>query len=206
MSWEVTELQPQKRKKNRFNIITDEGYLLSLSAETIVKHHIRAGMILEEELLEKLRQEDTRKYAKELAADYLGYAPRTRSQVRSHLLRKGIDAESAEAALATMEEYGYIDDAAYAREFARCYSAKLGAAAIRSKLMEKGISREVIDASVEFSREAEREAAAGLVAKLREKYDSLPKEKRRQRIYQALLRKGFSYGDAAELLRDGEDE
>ena len=72
--------------------------------------------------------------------------------------------------------------------------------------MEKGISREVIDASVEFSREAEREAAAGLVAKLREKYDSLPKEKRRQRIYQALLRKGFSYGDAAELLRNGEDE
>lgn len=134
------------------------------------------------------------------------YAPRTRLQVRSHLLRKGIDAESAEAALATMEEYGYIDDAAYAREFARCYSAKLGAAAIRSKLMEKGISREVIDASVEFSREAEREAAAGLVAKLREKYDGLPKEKRRQRIYQALLRKGFSYGDAAELLRNGEDE
>ena len=56
MSWEVTELQPQKRKKNRFNIITDEGYLRSLSAETIVKHHIRAGMILEEELLEKLRE------------------------------------------------------------------------------------------------------------------------------------------------------
>ena len=38
--------------------ITDEGYLLSLSAETIVKHHIRAGMILEEELLEKLRQKN----------------------------------------------------------------------------------------------------------------------------------------------------
>ena len=98
------------------------------------------------------------------------------------------------------------EDRSHAREFARCYSAKLGAAAIRSKLMEKGISREVIDASVEFSREAEREAAAGLVAKLREKYAGVPEEKRRQRIYQALLRKGFSYGDAAELLRNGEDE
>ena len=99
MSWEVTELQPQKRKRNRFNIITDEGYLLSLSAETIVKAPYPGGMIaLEEELLEKLRQGGYPQICQGAGGGLSGYAPPDALQVQPSSAQ-GIDAESAEAAL-----------------------------------------------------------------------------------------------------------
>lgn len=204
-SFEVKELRPQKRAKDRYNVLAEEGFLLSLSAETIVAHHIRVGSVLDAETLEQLRREDTVKYAKELAADYLGYAPRTQRQLEQHLARKGIDEASIAAAVATCKEYGYIDDAAYARQMAEQYQGSLGERAIREKMRQRGLGREAVAAAV-FSPEAQQQAARSLAEKLRKKYAELPADKRRQRIYAALIRKGFSYEEAAELSRGGEAE
>ncbi|MBQ9942665.1 MAG: RecX family transcriptional regulator [Christensenellaceae bacterium] len=205
MNWEVVDIQPQKRKKDRFNIITDEGYLLSLSAETIVKHRIKKGTVVDEARLEQLRQEDNVKYAKELAANYLGYAPRTRAQVEKHLAGKGLDEKSIAAAVETCREYGYIDDEDYARQMAKSYSTKLGKRAIVEKMRQRGLEEAVI-AGVEFSGEEQEKAAAELAEKLHAKYAGLPELKRRQRIYGALIRKGFSYEEAARLSRGGGEE
>jgi len=204
MSREILEILPQKRRKDRFNILDEEGFMLSLSAETIARHHIRPGMVLGEELLETLRAEDTVCYAKELSAAYLAYAPRTKAQLRKHLLAKGIDPVSAETAIGSMEEYGYIDDGAYAEEFAKSASKKMGAAAIRAKLLEKGVSREIVEERAAPSPEEQREAAAVLIAKLRQKLADLPEHTRRRRIYGTLMRRGFLYEDVKDLL--GEEE
>ena len=61
----ITEISQQRRRQDRYNLYCDEGFIMSLSDETIVKNGIKKGMELEGELIERLRREDTFKYAKE---------------------------------------------------------------------------------------------------------------------------------------------
>lgn len=176
---EIQEISPQKRKKDRYNIYTDDGFLMSLSAETIVREKLKEGSVLSDETIARLKEEDTYVYAKELAANYLSYSPRTKKRLTDYLTGKGIDRQTAERAAELMERYGYIDDGAYAREMIRCYSSKLGKRAIRNKLLQNGVESALADAALEqLPEEDERESAQRLVEKLREKYKDLPPRSR----------------------------
>lgn len=204
---QIREIAPQKRNKNRYNISDEDGFLTSLSVETVLRYHLKEGMQVSDELLEEMKREDTVKYAKEIGVAYVAYAPRTRRQVEQHLAKKGIDAQSIAQAVETLERYSYLDDAAYVREFVRSYGEKLGAGAMRQKLMERGVERQVIEENMELSREGQQAAALALAQKLCRKYADQPEQKRRQKMFAALARRGFSYDDIRAVLGElGEEE
>ena len=96
---------------------------------------------------------------------YVAYAPRSSSQVRKRLQQKGVDEQSINCALETMRRYGYIDDAAYIREFVRSYSAKLGEQAIRQKLLQNGVAGSLIDEVLELPEQTQLEAARACLRK-----------------------------------------
>lgn len=202
----LREIALQKRNKNRYNLSDDDGFLTSLSVETVLRHHLKEGMELSEELLEQMKREDTVKYAKELAVAYIAYTPRTRRQLEQQLAKKGIDVQSVAEAVATMEKYSYLDDAAYVREFARSYGKRLGAGAIRQKLLERGVERSVIEENLELDAQSQRAAAEALAEKLRRKYAADSAQKRRQKMYAALTRRGFSYDDIRAVVERAEGE
>ena len=204
---QIREIAPQKRNKNRYNISDEDGFLTSLSVETVLRYHLKEGMQVSDELMEEMKREDTVKYAKEIGVAYVAYAPRTRRQVEQHLAKKGIDAQSIAQAVETLERYSYLDDAAYVREFVRSYGEKLGAGAMRQKLMERGVERQVIEENMELSQEGQQAAALALAQKLRRKYADQPEQKRRQKMFAALARRGFSYDDIRAVLGElGEEE
>ena len=201
----LRQIAPQKRNKNRYNLSDDDGFLTSLSVETVLRYHLKEGMELSQELLEEMKQEDTVKYAKELGMAYVAYAPRTRRQLEQHLEKKGIDRQSIAKAVATMEKYAYLDDAAYVREFVRCYGERLGVGAIRQKLAERGVDRQTIEENLSISQQSQRAAAQAVAEKLRRKYASEPEQKRRQKMFAALSRRGFSYDDIRAVVEMGEE-
>lgn len=61
------------------------------------------------------------------------------------------------------------------------------------------------DALEQLPEDEERQNAQKLVEKLREKYKDLPPQKQNQRIYGALMRKGFSYSTFGEFLNQDEE-
>ena len=203
----IRQIAPQKRNKNRYNISDEDGFLTSLSVETVLRYHLKEGMQVSDELLEEMKQEDTVKYAKEIGVAYVAYAPRTKRQLEQHLAKKGIDAHSIAQAVETLEKYSYRDDAAYVREFVRSYGEKLGAGAMRQKLMERGVSRQVIEENLQLSQEGQQAAALALAQKLQRKYADQPEQKRRQKMFAALARRGFSYDDIRAALGElGEED
>ncbi len=203
----IRQIAPQKRNKNRYNISDEDGFLTSLSVETVLRYHLKEGMQVSDELLEEMKQEDTVKYAQEIVVAYVAYAPRTKRQLEQHLAKKGIDAHSIAQAVETLEKYSYLDDAAYVREFVRSYGEKLGAGAMRQKLMERGVSRQVIEENLQLSQEGQQAAALALAQKLQRKYADQPEQKRRQKMFAALARRGFSYDDIRAALGElGEED
>lgn len=198
----IVKVEEQKKNKSRVNLWTEEGFLTSLSLDSIIKYGIKDNCDISEEDIEKYRQEDSVKYAKERAMEYIAYAPRSRKQVRDKLKQKGLDAQSIKEALDTMEEYHYIDDAQYVREFVNVYKNKYGRNTIISKLRQNGVSQECIEEAMEFSEDDEYRLCLDTLETLLGRYDDVGDYKTRQKIYANLVRKGFSF----ELVKKAMNE
>lgn len=187
----ITEIRPQKNSKNRYNIYTEDGFILSLSDETIVKNSVKTGKDISEELLDKLKEEDTFKFAKEVSFKYLTYCPRTEKQLLKKLSSCGVDEQTAMKAAKVMKEYGYINDRAFAEEYAKSYLKKYGSKIVFSRLIAEGVdestAREILDGS------DQTEEIKALMEKYEKKYSSLEPKMRKKKVCEALMRRGFTW-------------
>lgn len=116
----------------------------------------------------------------------LAIRPHSREELGRKLRRRGCADEAVEAVLDRCVEVGYLDDGAYARALVDRRSSSRGSAAIASELAAKGIGRDAVEQALAGREEAEIEAAARLLARLR------PSGADRSRAAAKLQRRGFS--------------
>jgi regulatory protein len=139
--------------------------------------------------------------ALELAYRHLNRRERTVDELRRHLLKHGTGAGTTEAAIQTLVDAGYLDDARYARLFAQDKREldQWGSDRIRRTLLERGVAGELVDAAVaDHGPQREVEQAVLL---LRRRFPHPPRERRdRDRALGMLLRKGYDTELALEAL------
>ena len=106
-----------------------------------------------------------------------------------------------------MEEYGYVNDASYARRYVECYMNKKSMGRIRTELSRKGIDRELAEAAIaecentDERRERERQLIRQLLIK--RNYDPAGKDdKEKQKQYAYLFRRGFKSEDITAVMFD----
>lgn len=201
----ISAVEPQKRKKDRYNIYADGEYVVSLGAEAVVVYGIKPGAEVSEAVLREAAEKDNAAYAFDCAAATLTHGRRTRAELARKLKERGIGEAAIEAALDKLSSYGYVDDAAYAAEYVRSMmeAGKLGRMAVEYKLKEKGvpaaIAREAMEA---YGEDEERDIARRLMGRLAG--DGGVKEERK-RVSAALVRHGFAYGVISSLFSEDED-
>ena len=138
---------------------------------------------------------------------YLGRRDRTVAEVRRHLEAKRCKPAAIDAAIAALEEQGYLDDAGYAQRFAedRRELDGWGAERIARKLAAVGIDGEHIAAACE-TRDREEELDAAL-AILRRRFVVPPETDRdRERALGLLARRGYELELAYDAVRAFERE
>ncbi|MDO8188086.1 regulatory protein RecX [Conexibacter sp. JD483] len=146
--------------------------------------------------------EERLQHALELSFRYLGPRARTELEMRRHLEAKGVEPEAAEAALTSLLDQGYLDDARFAREFTedKRLLEEWGADRIERRLLSLGIApalvREVVG---ERGRGGESEAAQALLARRFPVLEDDPRELRR--AIGVLVRKGYDSELAWDLVR-----
>lgn len=136
------------------------------------------------------------------AAALLEYQNRSCQALFERLLEKGADEQDAAYAVARLRELGYLDDARYGALILRDLVARgYGKARVRQKMREKKIEESVIVTLLE-TYEPDREKLAALAeARLRGK----PIDRRElKRTADALFRRGFSWGEIQDVLREFE--
>ncbi|MBR4079671.1 MAG: RecX family transcriptional regulator [Christensenellaceae bacterium] len=200
----ITSITQQQRRKTRYNIHTDNGFLISLSDESVVRHHLKVGGTISEELLAELREEDSLKYARELAFKYVAYAPRSEQQLLRHLSQKEIDPACASEACRIMKEYGYINDESFAKQYAESYLKKYSPYFVKQRLIAEGISASIAEAAVADADNSDQ--LKELFDKLYKKHEKEEPLKRKKKICDALARRGFSWSEVAPLFRDNDDD
>lgn len=121
----------------------------------------------------------------------------SREELREKLVRREFSSSEIEAALARLENQGYLNDSELAKNLVRHYQKfrRMGLAAIRSHLFRKGISEEAIgEALAEYSSGAEETNLEHLIERRLEAGDS------REKLVRKLMRRGYSAGNIFKAL------
>jgi len=113
-------------------------------------------------------------------------------------------AEVADDVLEMLEKYGYIDDFAFAEDYAqsRVRNKGYGKFRIKHELREKGVDVGIID-NVLSKLEFDEVSAAAI--KLRHKASGKLTEKEKKKYSDYLVRQGFGYDVIKQAFREHED-
>lgn len=188
--------------KTRYKVYVDEQFAFVLYKGELSRFHLEAGSPVEEEMYHKIRKEIVLKRAKLRALHLLNDMSRTEVQLRQKLKTGGYTEDIVDEALAYVKSFGYINDAAYARNFIETRKDKKSRKEIYAQLCQKGLDRDEIDRAFEECYEG-NDAAQAITAILeKKKYDPETADAtEKRRILGYLTRKGFGYEDIRKVLQ-----
>lgn len=193
----ITDVRTTKR--GRVALYVEGEFLLSMHPDVFAVSGLSVGSEVDTESLETLSAEAELKKAKEKALNLLSYKEYTTKQLTDRLKRH-TDEESAEQAVARMEELGLLDDDDYAERFARDLSErkKFGILRIRQEMRQRGLTNEQIEYATSLLRSDPEEKMRELIAR---KYPlAYEDEKVRRRAFSALMRMGYPAAEVRRVL------
>jgi regulatory protein len=201
----ITALEPQTHDDERVSVFLDEEFAFGVHRDVVVKHGLTVGDTLSPEARRAVEQAEAYVQAKQRALNYLAHKPRTEEEVRRKLRREDVADPVIEDVVARLYELDYLDDEAYAEDYARnrFASKKYGPVRIRRELVERGIDRHVAE-TVVSDLFADKDVAAVARTHAEKRWDRLADEddprRRKQKLYRYLRRRGFTSDTIYPLL------
>ncbi|HEX2777886.1 MAG TPA: regulatory protein RecX [Gemmatimonadaceae bacterium] len=202
----ITAIDADPRRAGRFAVLVDGRPLFSLPIDVIERLDLRIGTPVAP-LREQLDREVAALKTYDRAVNMLTARARSARDLERQLVRKGEPAEHAKAAVERLRAAGFLDDAAFARSFARSRSlgAALASRRLRQELARRGVERTVADEAVSEVLEEENvdeQANAERVARKRlRSLEGVDVMTRRRRLYALLARRGYDPDTISKVLR-----
>ena len=175
--------------------------MFSIDEETLLRHHIKEGVTLSFEQLERVRAASDYGRARNKALELLGSREHGETELYRKLCRT-FDEDTSSLVVARMRELDLVDDRRFAAQYARelVDRKNAGKTAVRAKLMEKGVPRDVI---ADVLDELSVDESAALRVLIEKKYkNKLADDKGRKQTIAALARRGFSLRDIRSAMDD----
>lgn len=189
----IERVEASKHKRGRVLVFLEDGACLKITEQELLDFGLRAGDELDKPTLDRLKEAAGVSNVKATAADLIGKRAMSRRDLERKLQEKGASEAEARYAAEWLEAIGAINDADYAALLVRhCAQLGYGPARIRDKLYEKGVPRELWEDALDTLPDQSEDVDRFLRSKLR---GELPDEKEKKRLTDALLRRGFSWGD-----------
>lgn len=196
----ITDIRAQKRHKEWYNIYIDDEFAFSIQDELIVRYNLKIGMEVDQDSLKKMVAENNQKKAFDRALGYLSHNMHTERQVTQYLEGKGFDDKSIDYAIEKLKEYDLVDDMQYAVAWIKnsIVGKPKGKRMLMYELGQKGIPDTIARLALDtMDEDTEKEQAKKLADKYMKKYTSLDDRRRRQKVGQAMARRGFDW----EIIR-----
>ena len=188
----------QQKRKSLTAVVFDDGSELLVDSEIALIENITIGSEIES--IEKIIYKSDFKRAKSRALWYLSRGDLSEKSLFEKLVRGGFSETASRDAVERMKELGLVNDYMYAKRLAD-YLSNTGISnrEIQFKLTQKGIDRDI---ARELSK-SENDEIDKIKYLIEHKYkNKLDGESNIQKVFAALVRKGFSYSDVKAALRD----
>ncbi len=192
-------LSIKRGKKHLDHIILEDGTELVLDSDLSETKKLSPGTDISDP--EALRYESDYIRAKSRALWYLSRSDHSEKALKDKLVTAGFDQRAVEAACLRMIELDLINDERYARRMVEYLSASGSSKReIAYKLSVKGISSDIVR---EILSENEDDESSKVLKLIETKYkNKLSSEKDIEKVFAALMRKGFSYSDVRSALKN----
>lgn len=204
----VAQERVKKHLGARANVFVEGKFSFALSLELVYKHGLKPEMRLDAAQLAALLREDGEAKALVTAANFLGFRPRSKDEIRKRLARDEWSDEVIERVLERLETAKLLDDAQFATNWvgARERSKPRGSRLLQQELRQKGVSKEEIAAALPDA-ESELQNALAALGKLERKLAPYTGRDREQKAIEHLMRRGFSYSTIKTALQhEGEND
>lgn len=187
----ITKIEQQKNKA-RVNIFVDDAFFCGLNKETAIIFKFKVGQEVDENQLTQAIFESETKKAFEKASDYLATRMHSEKELFDKLIKKGYTKDVANKAIEKLEEYHYIDDELFAKQFID-QNKKLSKKMLENKLFAKGVNSSIIKEQLQgIFDEDELNLCISQVQKYIKSKD-MTRENSKEKLYASLLRKGFPF-------------
>jgi regulatory protein len=201
----ITGIVPAPRPAGRFAVLVDGHETAVLTLEAIERLRLAVGGSVAG-LEDQIATEAARLHAYDRALNMLAFRARSSSELARSLQRKGEEKPHVEWAIARLHEQGLLDDAAFARSFARSkvVDGKQSRRRVQQDLARKGVSRTTSDEAIDtvFEEEAvdQRAIVEEAARKKLRSLAGLEPAVQRRRLYGFLARRGYELDDIRSVL------
>lgn len=197
--------ETQKQKKHLTRLVLEDGQEVFLDNDICLNYSLKPETEITEEELTRLRYESEYLRAKSRALWYLDRADRTEKGMYEKLVTAGFDRKASAAVVGRFVEVGLIDDRRFAENFAeKCREANISKREGIRKMLLKGVPYDIAN---EVFSETETDEEEQVRAVIEKKYArKLEQENGVQRVYAALVRKGFSFSAVKNALKKYSEE
>ena len=202
LSHKIISIQPQKRSKNRYNIIFESGDVFGISGDVLISSTLSTGTCLSDEELVKVKIDEVLQKIKEQILHLLSYRARSRFELFTRMSSRGFEKDQVYNVIDELESKGYIDD----KEFSKMYalhlvkSKYLGKIAVKHHFLKHQISPEILDPIldelyIEYPTDT-------LIQKIinKKKLEFTPELISDKKLMSHIKRKGFSWGEITSAL------
>ncbi|MDO4189072.1 MAG: regulatory protein RecX [Lachnospiraceae bacterium] len=200
----VTEIK--EYKKGRYEVYLNDEFAFILYKSELKAYGIKNGATLADDIIREINDVVLVKRCKKRAMNLLMKGDMTEMKLRSKLSDGRYSENVINQAIDYVKGYHYIDDRRYAMSFISWKASIDSKNTIRRKLIEKGVSKDIIDSCIEeyyvedeLNRNCERELIEKLIRKKYKEIDTLQYEEK-QKLIASIMRKGFSYYDVEAVL------
>jgi regulatory protein len=201
----ISGIVPTPRPAGRFVVLVDGRETAVLTLEAIDRLGLAVGRSLAG-LEPQIELEKKRLQAYDRAVNMLAFRARSSNELARSLQRKGEEKPHVDWAIARLQEQGLLDDAAFARSFARgkVVDGKQSRRRVQQDLARKGVSRSLSDEAIDtvFEEEAvdQRAIVEEAARKKLRSLAGLEPAVQRRRLYGFLARRGYEIDDIRSVL------
>lgn len=203
----ISKIEPQKRK-GRVNIYVNDNFALGIDEEIMIKYNLKVDMEIDDNFMENILLAEEENKALNYALRLLSYRQRSEKEIFDALKRKGYMNKHIENVIASCLDKNYLNDKNFARSFAndKINLNKYGPERIKHELLLKGVSKQIIEEVVDYSRDDQYELAKEVANKRINHYKNDEERDIYRKMSGFLQRRGFSYDIISKVVREILDE
>ena len=208
----ITSIEPQKRRKGRFNIYIDGQFSFALDESLLAKNMLIAGKSLTGDQIEKLIKENEAGKLFDASLRFLSYRPRSEKEVKDFLAKKTARVENIKFTEASqspvisqiitrLKQQSFLDDEEFAEWWvkARTSSQPKGPYLIKRELAGKGIDKDIIEKAISKITN-QRELGYKVIHRKLETWKKLTNLELKKKVYEHLARRGFDSKTINEVI------
>jgi len=193
---EISAVSVQKKNKNRYSLFIGDSFLTGVSETTLLKLNLSKGTEITQSLLQRIRRLEGQHEVRSYLIKLLSYRAHTRKELYEKAIRKDYPKEIINNALDQIEQKGYLDEQAFAKNFAADKSSlsRWGPSKIKAHLLKKGVGKDNIEKAINeaFKEIDYKKTFLNLVLKRKSRFlKEKDLYKRKKKIFDYLKRKGF---------------